>query len=386
MKNVFSNICDFISLITFFKKIYFAIFVNQIIKWLEICLLYIKNDVIQTIKNFITFEKKQSDQFVKKFHTDNIKKFIINILKNYYVQKNINSTYSTPYIPQQNDVAERINQILINKIRAMLTRSKLSRKYWDEAILIANYFYNRTPHSAINFTTSFETKFGKTPNLNNIYIWKSSVWKKFPNIIKLAFQIKKHYLINYDFNQWKLLDLFNERTCWARDIWVVESPDETYEDLTEELIFPPDEESPPLPGTLPGTLPGQVEDSENSPITNSPSLPGQIGEGGIDIDSVENPDSMDIENPGTSFEDFMQQVSEAAFITGDPVIYKQAISAEDAPLWKKVMKKNLNDYKKLNIWNLMNLFFERKAINERWTYLTKPKKKNEKHGKKKFAE
>ena len=80
----------------------------------------------------------------------------------------------------------------------------------------------------------------------------------------------------------------------------MEFPDETYEDLTEELIFPPDEESPPLPGTLPG----QVEDSENSPITTSPSLPGQIGEGVID--SVENPAFMNIENPGTSFEDFME--------------------------------------------------------------------------------
>ena len=140
----------------------------------------------------------------------------------------------------------------------------------------------------------------------------------------------------------------------------MESLDETYEDLTEELIFPSDEESPPLPGTLPGQI---LDDSEISSITNSSPLPGQIGEGGID--SVENPDFMDIENPETSFEDFMQQVFETAFITGDPVTYKQAISAEDVSLWKKVMKKNLTDYKKLNIWNLINLSSEKKAINGR---------------------
>ena len=195
----------------------------------------------------------------------------------------------------------------------------------------------------------------------------------------MAFRAEKHYLIGYGSNQWKLLDLSNGRTCWARDIWIVESPaaTETYEDLTEELIFPPDEESPPLPGTLPGQI---LDDSETSPITNSPPLPGQIGEGGID--SVENPDSMDIENPGTSFEDFMQQVFETAFITGNPVIYKQTISAEDASLWKEIMEKNLIDYKKLNIWNLMNLSFKKKIINGRWTYLIKSKKKNEKYEKK----
>ena len=188
LKNVFLDICDSISLTTFFKKIYFATFVNQIIKWLKIRFLHIKNNVIQIIKNFITFEKTQLNQFIKKFHADNVRKFIANILKNYYVQKNINSTYSASYTSQQNDAAERINRTLINKVKTMLTQSKLPRKYWNEAVLTASYFYNWISHLAINFTTPFETKFGKISDLNNIYVWESSVWKKFFNITKLTSQ------------------------------------------------------------------------------------------------------------------------------------------------------------------------------------------------------
>ena len=67
----------------------------------------------------------------------------------------------------------------------------------------------------------------------------------------------------------------------------------------------------------------------------------------------------------------MQQVFKTAFITGNPVIYKQTISAENVSLWKKAMKKNLTDYKKLNIWDLINLSSEKKIINGRWIYLTK---------------
>ena len=84
LKSVFSDICGPISSITFFKKAYFAIFVDQAIKWLEIRLLHTKNDVIQAIKNFITFDKKQSGQFVKKFHADNAREFIAGTLKDYY--------------------------------------------------------------------------------------------------------------------------------------------------------------------------------------------------------------------------------------------------------------------------------------------------------------
>ena len=114
----------------------------------------------------------------------------------------------------------------------------------------------------------------------------------------------------------------------------------TYEDLIEELIFSFDEKSFPLFDTLLNTLSGQIlNDSKISFITNSLSLPGQIGEG--EIDSIENPDFMNIENPGISFKNFMQQVFKTAFITGNPVIYKQTISAENVSLWKKIMKKNL---------------------------------------------
>ena len=42
LKSVFSDICDSISSATFFKKTYFTIFVNQIIKWLKIHLLHTK--------------------------------------------------------------------------------------------------------------------------------------------------------------------------------------------------------------------------------------------------------------------------------------------------------------------------------------------------------
>ena len=85
----------------------------------------------------------------------------------------------------------------------------------------------------------------------------------------------------------------------------MESPNETYEDLIEKLIFPSDEKSSPLFDTRFDTLPGQIlNDSEISSITNSPSLPGQIGEG--EIDSIENPDLMNIKNSETLFENFMQ--------------------------------------------------------------------------------
>ena len=89
LKSVFLNICELIKFFTPFKKRYFTTFLNQATKWLEIRLLSNKNDIIQIIKNYIIFQKKQLKHFIKKFHVDNAKKYIAQKLKFYYVEKKI---------------------------------------------------------------------------------------------------------------------------------------------------------------------------------------------------------------------------------------------------------------------------------------------------------
>ena len=129
LKSVFLNICGSIKPFTSSKKRYFATFLDQATKWLEIRLLSNKNDIIQVIKNYIIFQEKQLKHFIKKFHADNAKKYIAQKLKFYYIEKNINSSFSIFYTSQQNGVAERINRILLNKIRAMLIQAKLLNKF-----------------------------------------------------------------------------------------------------------------------------------------------------------------------------------------------------------------------------------------------------------------
>ena len=84
LKNVFSNICEPIKFLKSFKKRYFATFLNQATKWLEIRLLSNKNAIIQAIKDYIIFQEKQSGHFIKRFHADNAKKYIAQGLKSYY--------------------------------------------------------------------------------------------------------------------------------------------------------------------------------------------------------------------------------------------------------------------------------------------------------------
>jgi hypothetical protein len=60
---------------------------------------------------------------------------------------------TTMYTPQQNGVAERKNQTIMNMARSLLKEKCLSNTFWDEAVACSSFLLNRSP------TTSLKMKF-----------------------------------------------------------------------------------------------------------------------------------------------------------------------------------------------------------------------------------
>ena len=51
---------------------------------------------------------------------------------------------TTPYMPQQNGVAKRMNRTLMEKARSMLSDVGLSHDYWVEAVNTTCYLLNKS--------------------------------------------------------------------------------------------------------------------------------------------------------------------------------------------------------------------------------------------------
>jgi len=58
---------------------------------------------------------------------------------------------SAPYTPQQNGLAERMNQTLVGGAQAMLQHSRLSQGFWAEALDTATHVFNRAPHKGLGW-------------------------------------------------------------------------------------------------------------------------------------------------------------------------------------------------------------------------------------------
>lgn len=63
---------------------------------------------------------------------------------------------TTTFTPQQNGVAERKNQTIMNMVRYMLSEKHLPKFLWGEAVNWAAYILNRSPTLAVKDKTPEE--------------------------------------------------------------------------------------------------------------------------------------------------------------------------------------------------------------------------------------
>jgi hypothetical protein len=81
-------------------------------------------------------------------HCDNGKEYLNHVVKDWWRSKGIDFQPTAPYNPQSNGSAERLNGVLWQKSTAMLVAANLGQKFWELAVLCANYVRNRSPHSS----------------------------------------------------------------------------------------------------------------------------------------------------------------------------------------------------------------------------------------------
>ena len=67
----------------------------------------------------------------------------------YLLENGIISQLSAPGMPQQNGVAERRNQTLLDMIRSMMSFSGLPISFWGYALDTAMYILNPVPSKSV---------------------------------------------------------------------------------------------------------------------------------------------------------------------------------------------------------------------------------------------
>ncbi|GKF92910.1 retrovirus-related pol polyprotein from transposon TNT 1-94, partial [Tanacetum coccineum] len=87
-----------------------------------------KSDATDCIMSFIKKMENLNEVKVKQLRSDNGTKFRNHTLEEFCDSKGISQNFSSPYTPEQNDVAERRNKTLIEAAKTMLNGVRLLKQ------------------------------------------------------------------------------------------------------------------------------------------------------------------------------------------------------------------------------------------------------------------
>jgi hypothetical protein len=128
----------------------------------------------------------------------------------------------TPYKPQQNGVAERINKMLMEKARSMLNGVGLGHEFWVEAVGIACYLVNQSPSPMLDDKTPHKVWTSKKTSLTHLKAFGCDAYVHVlkENMSKLDKKDEKFIFISYKdgLKGYKLWNLETKKVVYSRDV------------------------------------------------------------------------------------------------------------------------------------------------------------------------
>ena len=200
---------------------YFVTFIDDYSHLTVTYLIKQKSEALGCFKNYIKMATIQQEKQVKYVRSDGGGEFNSNDFKKFCLEEGIIHQITTPYTPQLNGVAERMNRTLWEKTLTMIRHSSLPNRFWGEAILTATYLTNRSPTSAIDSNkTPYEVWTGKIPDLSHIRTFGCLAYYHVPTETrkKLDPKSKKTILMGYESNGYRLWDPENKKILVSRDV------------------------------------------------------------------------------------------------------------------------------------------------------------------------
>nr|GEW27349.1 integrase, catalytic core [Tanacetum cinerariifolium] len=135
-----------------------------------------KDEVFGKFKEWKTMVEKQIGKQVKTLRTDNGLEFCNASFDNFYKKEGIVRNHTVRHTPQQNGVAERMNQTLMAFARCMHIFAGLSKQFRVKAVNTTSYLVNRSPLTAIGLKTPKEVWSGKPSNYSDLRIFSCPVY------------------------------------------------------------------------------------------------------------------------------------------------------------------------------------------------------------------
>ena len=134
---------------------------------------------------------------------------------------------TTRYTPQQNGVAKRKNQTIMNMARTLLKEKSLSNIFWAEAVVCSAYLLNRSPTTSLKMKVPQEAWSGTKLNVAHLRTFRCIAYAHIPSELrkKLDDRSKKCIFTGYSETSkaYRLYNPISKKLILSRDVKFLEN-------------------------------------------------------------------------------------------------------------------------------------------------------------------
>jgi len=135
-----------------------------------------KDQTLVTFKMFSAQVKQQHSLNIWYFRSDRGGEVMSKEFTDYLASEGIIHKTSAPNTPQQNGLAERMQQTIWAGIRTVLHHSGMKNRFWAEALAVVVHVVNRAPCKRLDWRTPHEVLTGQIPNVAYFRTFRCCTW------------------------------------------------------------------------------------------------------------------------------------------------------------------------------------------------------------------
>ncbi|XP_010227146.2 uncharacterized protein LOC104581371, partial [Brachypodium distachyon] len=279
-------------------------------------------------------------------------------------QCGIVSQLTPPGTPQRNGVYERRNRTLLDMVRSMMSLTDLPLSFWGYALETAAFTLNRAPSKSVE-TTPYELWFGKKPKLSFLKVWGCEAYVKRLQPDKLEPKSEKCVFIGYP--KETIGYTFYHRS--EGKVFVAKNGSFLEKEFLSKEVSGRKVE-------LDEVIEPSLEFECSAAPETVPVHPASAREEANDNDhEVLNETTTELRRSTRTRntpEWYNVRVMNVMLLDNDePANYEEAMMSPDSEKWLEAMKSKMGSMYENQVWTLVDLPNDRKAVENKWIFKKK---------------
>ncbi|CAL5371264.1 unnamed protein product [Camellia sinensis] len=361
---VHADLCGPISPISNSKKRYIICFIDDFTKKAWTYFLVEKSEALSMFKHFKSYVEKEVEGHIKCLRTDRGGEFTSFEFNEFCTEHGIKRQLTAAYTPQQNGVAERKNQTVMNMVQCMLSEKRIPKTLWPEVVNWTTYVLNQSPTLVVKNQTPEEAWSGSKPSVEHFRVFGCVAHVHIPDVRRTKLDAKSFTCVllgvSEESKAYRLYDPIAKKVVISRDVVFEEDKswnwDRSYEEhIMADLEWDDEEDNEAVNTENDGAVSEEEEEVIEEPI-GSP----QAGENGRESSSF---DERRARRPPRWMRDYV-----------NPVHFEEAVKRDN---WRIGMDMEMKAIERNNTWELTDLPTGAKKIGVKWVYKTKLKENGE---------